>query len=127
MPFFKSNANIFKDHKEYFESRWMDDNKIHLPPTKNWTYDREISIEDIELWEVLHESSFGIYAAWLPKAEFYMISPFYMKMSEGYQIETFSGIDASVKTYDRAKELGINLPLNNYWIDDEVYVKIKKN
>jgi hypothetical protein len=120
MPFFKSNANIFKDQGEYFESKWMDSNELVLPPTTDWTYDRELQIDDVDLWEVIHEGAFGIYAAWSPRAEFYMILPFWKMVDKGHSVETFYGIDAGLKTQQRAKELGITLPLNNYWVDDRI-------
>lgn len=120
MPFFKSNANIFKDHGEYFESKWMDSEELILPPTTDWTYDRELQIDDVDLWEVIHEGSFGIYAAWSPRAEFYMILPFWKMVDQGYHVETFYGIDAGLRTQKRAKELGITLPLNDYWVDDRI-------
>ena len=120
MPFFKSNANIFKDHGEYFESKWMDSHDLILPPTTEWTYDRELTIDDVDLWEVIHEEAFGIYAAWSPHAEFYMIAPFWKMAEKGYSIETFYGIDAGLRIQKRAKELGITLPLNNYWVDDRI-------
>jgi len=126
MPFFKSNANIFKDHGEYFESKWMDSNEVILPPTTDWSYDRDLQIEDVDLWEVIHEGDFGIYAAWAPKAEFYMIFPFYWKISQGFHIETFYGYDAAIKVHHRAKELGINLPLNDYWVGENILKYINK-
>ena len=120
MPFFKSNKNIFTDNGEYFESKWMDSDKIVLPPTTDWSYDRELQIDDIDLWEVIYEHDFGIYAAWTPRAEFYMIMPFHWMVAQGYHIETFYGLDAGLQTQKRAKELGITLPLHNYWVDDAV-------
>jgi hypothetical protein len=39
---------------------------------------------------------------------------------KGYSVETFYGIDAGLRTQQRAKELGITLPLNNYWVDDHI-------
>jgi len=120
MPFFKSNKNIFTDHGEYFESKWMESDNIFLPPTTDWSYDRELQIDDIDLWEVIHEQNFGIYAAWNPRAEFYMIMPFHWMIDRGYHIETFYGLDAGLRTQKRAKELGMILPLHNYWVDDAV-------
>lgn len=127
MPFFKSNANIFKDNGEYFEQKWMDSDTPFLPPTKEWTYDRELQIDDIDLWEVIHEGDFGIYAAWSPHAEYYMIVPFWWKMDQGYSIETFYGADAAAKVWKRANDLGIKLPILDYWMDDDVYLKASQN
>ena len=127
MPFFKTTANITKDHGEYFDSNWMESDKIVLPPKETWSYDREMNIEDVELWEVIWESDFGIYASYSPHAEFYMIFPFYWKKDEGYDIETFYGADAANKCFLRAKSLGINLQLHDYYYDTDEFDKMMRS
>jgi hypothetical protein len=133
MPFFKSTYNILKkyDEDEAFESKWMDSDKLVLPPKVDWDYNREMIIEDVDLWEVLYEASggIGVYAAWLPYAEFYMITtgldfrnkvryineiPYYDR-----QIETFYGPGAQEKLVKRTGELGINLSIHQTWVDLE--------
>ena len=133
MPQFKSTYNILKkvDEDEVFESSWMDSDKLQLPPRIDWDYKRELFIEDIDIWEVLYqqEGSVGVYAAWCPYAEFYMITtgadwsnkPFEI---DGRQymhknIETFYGPEAQKKTYARAKELGIDLPVYKNWAEND--------
>ena len=78
MPFFKSTYNILKvvDSDEVFNENWMDSNSIVLPPGKDWDYSRELQIEDIDIWEVIYEAGggWGVYAAWDPYAEFYLIT-----------------------------------------------------
>lgn len=123
MPIFKSTKNIFVDNGEYFETKWMEGNEIFWPPTTSWTYDRELTIDDIDIWEVIYEGSFGIYAAYSPDAEFYMIFPFYW-MREKYHIETFYGRDAGLQVWSRARELGINLDLIDYFVDSDLYSKM---
>jgi len=133
MPQFKSTYNILKkvDEDEVFESRWMDSDDVVLPPKIDWDYKREMTIEDVDIWEVLHVQggSIGVYAAWLPYAEFYMITtgPDWKNDPaeiNGYQyvhknIETFYGPDAQKKVYARAKEIGINLPVYKNWVNDD--------
>lgn len=126
MPIFKSNKNIFVDNGEYFESKWMAQDTIYWPPTKPWSYERELNIDDIDLWEVIYEGNFGIYAAYSPEAEFYMIFPFYWMASKGFKIETFYGKDASIRTWKRAKELDIDLSVIEYWLDSDEYEKYIK-
>ena len=48
---------------------------MQLPDSDSWNYSRELNIEDIDLWEVITEmyGPTGLYAPWLPYAEFYMI------------------------------------------------------
>ena len=141
MPFFKSTFNILKkvDEDEVFESKWMDGNSIQLPPKVDWDYQREIKIEDVDIWEVLTEldGGKGVYAAWSPYAEFYMITTgwdtrndfMYFKDSGRMQhytpkmFETFYGPLAQKQVYHRAKELGIHLNLNSYWVnEDEIWL-----
>lgn len=114
MPIFRSTQNIFKDFGEVFEDKWFDTEKLVLPHTKEWDYSRELSIEDIDIWEVLYESkNYGVYASWSPFAEFYMITN-YLDM-----IETFYGEKASKKVKNRAKDFGITLYEKQIWVDDE--------
>jgi hypothetical protein len=124
MPFFKTTYNIFKDNGEHFNSNWMDSDKLILPPRKDWDYSRELQVEDVDLWELIHESNIGIYAAWSPYAEFYLLFPFWQLAEQGYQPETFYGRNAAQRTYHRAKDFGIKLHITEVWVDDETMPKI---
>lgn len=74
MPIFKTTKNIFVDFGEHYDPNWMDSNRIVLPDTKEWSYDRELQIEDVDIWEVISEfSGGGVYASWCPYAEYYMV------------------------------------------------------
>lgn len=123
MPFFKSTYNIFKapEEDEVFNTNWMDSDKLVLPPTKEWDYSRELKIEDIDIWEVLYEQggAVGVYAAWCPYAEFYMIRVGWYLESQGHGVETYYGPGASKNVYKRCKELNINLNINKVWVDEE--------
>ena len=107
----------------------MDSDKLVLPPKVDWDYNREMIVEDVDLWEVLYEASggIGVYAAWLPYAEFYMITtgldfrnaaryvneiPYYDR-----QIETFYGPGAQEKLIKRTRELGISLSIHQSWVE----------
>lgn len=84
---FRETRQIFNPdhHGEVFESYWMDNKVIVYPPTQEWDYKRELRIDDVEIWEVIKEWSgnsdndpsyagpCGIYAAWRPHAELYMV------------------------------------------------------
>lgn len=123
MPFFKSTYNIFKapGQDEVFEENWMESNSVYTPPTKIWDYKRQLKIEDIDIWEVLYEQGggVGIYAAWEPYAEFYMIRTGWMEELAGRGLETYYGPGSQNKVYQRAKELGIPLATNKIWVDSE--------
>lgn len=99
MALFRETQHIFHPDKaglEYFESYWMNYDKVMYPPTSEWDYGRELQIEDVDLWEVIMEWSdgniilssketesidnsgggggfSGVYASWKPHAEFYMV------------------------------------------------------
>lgn len=132
MPIFKSTYNILKitDEDELFDENWMDSNKLVLPPSKKWDYSRELQIEDIDIWEVIYErgGGVGIYAAWNPYAEFYMIctgvdyKTGFVHKNKFYQdriIETYYGKNAVDMVIKKSKELNINLTVNKIWVDDD--------
>ena len=112
---FKSTQNIFKDFGEIFEPRWMESNKIQTPPNPPWDYSRELQIEDVDVWEVIWEAGggWGVYAAWCPYAEFYLI------LTGNYTIETYYGQGTQEKVQKRMKELGISFSVNKIWVDPE--------
>ena len=135
MPLLKSTYNILTkyDEDELKNTKWshrtpeMDDKLI--PPT--WDYNREMKIEDVELWEIIQENSggFGIYGAWLPHAEFYMITtgidytqgprweneiPYWTR-----KVETYYGAGAQQKVVRRAMQLGMSVWIKKVWVDPE--------
>ena len=123
---FKSTQNIFKDFGEVFESKWMDSNKIETPPSPKWDYSRELQLEDVDIWEVLYEASggLGVYAAWSPYAEFYMVTTGWRPIKQRQRIndkiiETYYGSNAQLQVFDRAKQLGIHLNIQKIWKENE--------
>ena len=68
MPQFKTTHNIFKDFgDEVWHDNNMDSDTVVLPPSPDWSYDRVMDVEDVEIWEVIVERGGGIavYAAWM--------------------------------------------------------------
>lgn len=133
MPIFKSTYNILKkpDEDEVFDPNWMDSNKLVLPPSTPWDYTRELTLDDVDIWEVLYEATMGVgvYVSWHPYAEFYLITtgldtacaprlinnaPYHDRI-----LETYYGPSAEKQVYRRAKELGINLSLFKVWVEPE--------
>jgi hypothetical protein len=105
MPQFKTNQNIFKDFgDEVWNDNNMDSDKIMLPPSPDWSYDRIMEIEDVEIWEVIIERGGGtaVYAAWCPYAEFYMV-----RHSWGEELEVFYGRFVQPQVLERIDELKI--------------------
>jgi len=130
MPIFKTTLNILKivDADELQDRNWMDSDTLQLPPggpdypKLKWDYSREMTVEDVDIWEELYEASggIGVYAAWLPYAEFYMITTGWIpKTINDRIIETYYGPNSQKQVYARATELGIPLTVNTMWVDDE--------
>ena len=89
----KTTKNILIDTDEYFDNNWSNYNHIsqYAPPNPKWNSDRPISFEDVDLWEVISEASggIGVYAAWCPYDEYYIVTNAKSIVTE------FSGIDAN--------------------------------
>jgi hypothetical protein len=134
MPFFKTTKNILKivDEDELFNSNWINSNKLILPPggpddIKNqWDYKRELKIDDIDIWEVLYEQGggIGIYAAWKPYAEFYLITSGWLPLKDGqiYNdriVEYYYGKNAQKDVLYRAEQLKIPLNISQIWVDND--------
>ena len=136
MPIFKTTHNILKkyDEDELFNPNWMDSNKLQLPSTKKWDYKRELTIEDVSVWELIYESTDGkgLYVAWDPQAEFYMLTagtdklapirwvngtPYYDRL-----VETYYGINAAEQVLKRAIELEIPVQARSIWVSEDEFL-----
>ena len=118
---FKSTQNIFVDLGEVFDENWMNSNTVILPPNPKWDYSRELRVEDVDIWEVICEQggAVGVYAAWCPYAEFYLIRVGFDAESKGHGFETYYGQGAQKLVQKRIKELGLYVESNSLWVDDE--------
>lgn len=121
MPFFKSTYNILikPDEDEVFNPNWFDTPYVQLPPSRPWDYKRDMTIEDVDIWEQVYfqGGGLGLYAAWSPYAEFYLITHQGF-MYKPNSIETYYGPLASKKAGKRAVELGMPINFNKIWVDD---------
>jgi hypothetical protein len=115
--------STFKTTKDILKNPWITSNNLSngsVPRYSFWDHRKELSVENIKLWEEIYyqAGNIGIYASWDPYAEFYIIvHNLFINRPEG--IETFYGKGSSKRVEDRAKQLGIILPKNITWIDDE--------
>ena len=116
---FKSTNNIFKDFGEVFESKWMDSNKVETPPNPKWDYSRELKVEDVDIWEVIHEAGggIGVYASWCPYAEFYLIRTGWWNAPN--DVETYYGKGSQKIVKKRMKEIGIPFSTQEHWVEPE--------
>lgn len=122
MPFFKSTLNIFKKpwEDEVFNENWMDSDKLVLPPKYDWDYSRELTIEDVDIWEVIYESGggWGLYASWCPYAEFYMLLTGWNNITKSISVETFYGAGTQEKIQKRIKELNLPIGIKKVYVEE---------
>jgi hypothetical protein len=108
MPVFKTLSNILISSWEpTIESKFCLSKTVSILPEKKLSRGIK-SVEDIELWEQIYHQigNFGIYAAWSPYAEIYIIV-YYMfsKLPGGIQVYY-----SSEDVYQKARALGVTLP-----------------
>lgn len=109
MPTFRNTLDILTNP-------WSDDfsqqniSSRIVPTTTKWPNDSPISISEIILWEQLYyePGNIGIYVAYNPYADFYLIT-YNLFFDTEVGFEDFFGSDAAQRCYDRASELGISL------------------
>lgn len=91
MARFKSTHNIFVDAGEVFDENMIDNPLLRFPNNSRWKGTRPLRIEDVDLWEVIveHGGPFGVYAAWQPYGELYIVVENYSLSAE------FSGPSAN--------------------------------
>ena len=120
MPIYKTTHNILNKpwEDELFNENWMDHDLPYAPPTQDWKYDREMRLEDVEIWEEIYYKTggIGLYAAYLPYAEFYMITGKWVQARPG-NLEFFYGPGSMQAAYHRALALGMPIQLNQQWCE----------
>jgi hypothetical protein len=124
MPFFRTTHSILKApwESEYFDPNWMDSDTLVLPPSPLWDYAREMQVEDVDIWEILWQAGggWGVYAAWCPYAEFYLITHnVEARGVDTMKWETFYGKGAQERLKKRLDELSIPYSQNKIWVDPE--------
>ena len=111
MPAFKTTRSIFNSPwAEELEDFTTNLKNQPVPPNSPWNESRQIELKDIKLWEQIYYSSgnIGIYAAWDPYAEFYMIV-FNLLINTPAGIEIYYGPTAADDVWLRAKQFGVDL------------------
>ena len=106
---------ILKTTQHIFNHPWEEElvelpSSSYLPKVNKLKIDSNVILSDIKLWEQIYykKGNIGIYAAWDPYIEYYIIvHNLFINTTVG--VEEFFGEDASTKTWERAREYGINL------------------
>lgn len=76
MPRWKTRDNLLVGNDgEMFDPNWMDRPTMQAPMPHPWKERRPIRFEDVDIWEVICEFTglSGVYAAWCPYAEYYVV------------------------------------------------------
>lgn len=86
----------------------------HFKKPPSWDKDVPPTINDIMIWERLfyQPGSIGLYVAWSPYAEFYMIVH-NLFLNDDKSIETFFGNDAYLEAKKRMSDFNIDITENN--------------
>jgi hypothetical protein len=129
---------MFKTTEQILNSPWEDIEPLiknqtlswdKLPPQIYWDYNKDLTIDDIKLWETIYYDGggIGIYAAWSPDAEFYVIvHNLYANLPNGYK--TFYGAGAGNQVKQQALEYGIDLEINKVWVEkDQLWLHTGKH
>jgi hypothetical protein len=89
-------------------------NSKRPPP---WKDNREVTINDVHFWEELYyePGNIGVYVAWSPYTEFYMIA-YNLFVNEEFGILTFHGPDAAIDVSKKLAKLGIMFKVDKIWI-----------
>lgn len=106
MPTFRTNQDIFKTHgEELYDENHKNYDFLNLPPSPAWDNSRPLQIEDVDIWEVILEGGggFGLYAAWCPYAQFYMLR------LRG-EVEWYYGPEGEKMLENRLQSLNISYP-----------------
>jgi hypothetical protein len=115
---------IFKTFSEIIDTPWQHGQELNAigsnpPDNSQWHYIREITIEDVNVWEQIYYKGghIGIYVSWDPYAEFYMIV-YNLFIDTPLGIKTFYGPNARFQIEEEAEKLGISLTKNKIWVDE---------
>jgi hypothetical protein len=118
---FKTTRDIFEQwNDELWDDNLLDTPFIQYPPRVDWDNSRPLQIEDVDIWEVLYAEGGGrgVYAAWLPYAEFYLVRTGWENEAKN-GFETYYGPTAVDQVIKRSKQLGYHLNIQKKWVEPE--------
>lgn len=111
---------IFKKTTDILSNKWAKDNDFlvnEFPKKYEWLKNTPMTFDDVDVWEQIYHQpgNIGIYAAWSPYQEIYIIV-YNQFMNQEYGIEIYEGSNASSQVLHRAKEFNIELTESAVWI-----------
>lgn len=113
MRAWKTTEEIFKFKfgNNVFENNWFNEkNPLQsCPPFIEWTNERPIRFEDVDLWEIITEINgiTGVYASYMPYAEYYIVT------HSGQIVAEFEGYMANERAEKFLIENNIQYPKTN--------------
>ena len=105
---------VFKTTTEILDEPWTPGKDAdQLPIRHEWVKTRMVEFLDITTWEQIYfqPGNIGIYAAWSPYVEMYVIT---YNLLGHYDI--YFGENAGSKVFQKAQTIGITLPINKVWV-----------
>jgi len=125
----KQDGTVFRTTAEILSAVWnqrdfnltsVPSYPTELPDKQSWLHRSDLTFDRVEVWETLYYKGgvMGMYAAWNPYAEFFVIThTLFLDSAAG--VEIFYGQGATRQFYNRAKELGVELPIGPVWVEPE--------
>jgi hypothetical protein len=95
-----------------WQPRNYDKNFFSAPPSEDWTRSHSPEIDDIQIWEEIYYDPgvIGVYAAWNPFCEFYIIDRPFVK-NQDKRFLKFYGTESSEKIQEIVKNYNIEIPV----------------
>jgi hypothetical protein len=119
MPRWKTTENILKLSKdgEFFDENWNNYDSLsqYIPPNPQWSANRLIRVEDVDLWEVIFEKGglSGVYAAWCPYSHYFIVTSYWTIVAE------FWGVEGERQLHQYMIDNQMPFSLNKVWVEDE--------
>ena len=113
---------LIKTTEEILKNPWCNigtriDSK---PKNLDWNYNNKISIFSINHWETIYfqGGNIGIYAAWDPYIEYYILTH-NLFLNSNLPVLEFYGPRSNKKIIEACKDLKIEITPNNIWVDTD--------
>jgi hypothetical protein len=110
MPIFKNTLDILTNPWSY---EFSYENSTTPPETNDWNMERNITVDDVVLWEQLYyePGNIGVYVAYRPYADCYLIT-YNLFYNTEQKFDLFTGEDAEQACLSRLNDLGVVLDLH---------------